>query len=282
MYFEGEGDVEFATCQFENNLATTYYCTKGNLIENGSTWRGNSCAQGCAIYADTSCQVTASGSTINTNESKAGGAGMIFKASGVRGTLSTLTFHNNTARTTGGALFIENDATVAVTSSTFTDNKGLLLASVCYIVSTNASVQLFTSNTFTGNKSEGTFYMFDAVVQFTSNYWDGNLKETESNGIIALKSTITSTSNRFTNHDCESGCYFYLFYDSELTDNNSTFENSFNLTSGGVIKILAQSQATFNGSKIQNCEGTAGPVVAALDTSQVFFTNAEITNVRFK
>jgi len=65
---------------------------------------------------------------------------MIFKASGVRGTLSTLTFHNNTARTTGGALFIENDATVAVTSSTFTDNKGLLLASVCYIVSTNASV----------------------------------------------------------------------------------------------------------------------------------------------
>ena len=46
-----------------------------------------------------------------------------------------MTFNNNKANTTGGALYIENDSLVTVTSSTFTDNEAVDLGSVAYIVS---------------------------------------------------------------------------------------------------------------------------------------------------
>lgn len=144
-----------------------------------------------------------------------------------------MTFRGNKSEENGGAIYIEKNSLVTVSSSDFLNNVSTNgSGSVCYIVA-NRHVKVTFDNgcTFIGNTGEGTFYMFDADLDIKNNTWDANFMRTaigESNGIIAMDSIITSDSNTFTNHECDSACYFYLFQGSQLTDTNSIFSNSYN------------------------------------------------------
>ena len=125
--------------------------------------------------------------------------------------------------------------------------------------------------------------MFDAVLNISSSTFDDNRMSFESNGIIGMRSDITSSSNTFVNHRCDTGCYFYLFQSSTMTDTGSHFSKSENTGgAGGVLKILTQSQATFTGTTIQDCSGSGAIVAQALDVSTIIFNNVKMTEIKHK
>ena len=162
------------------------------------------------------CVLTSTSSTFDANEASSNGGGMVFKNSDVVGTLTSLTFTSNHGTNKGGAIYIEKHSRVTVSSSTFRSNESSE-GSVCYIVANRDQTVTFDNGCqFLQNKGEGTFYMFDAVLNISSSTFDDNRMSFESNGIIGMRSDITSTSNTFVNHRCDTGCYFYLFQSSTM------------------------------------------------------------------
>lgn len=255
VYASGGSNVTSKTTTYANNTAdygTIYADENVNLKTTNDKFTNNTATEeGGAIYSKS--DVNSTSSTYTENSAKYGGAISIDNAATLYSNDDEFTSNNADY---GGAISLSRNTQGNITGSTFTENNATAGGAIYVFpnVNVNSSSNVFNKN----NATEGGVYYVqsEATVNSTGDTFTSN---TATNGGVYYNGgNVTSTNSEYRKNTAENGGVIYNIDGGIFTSDEDNFSNN-NATEGAVIYNVGN--ATFVKSTLDSNKGTNSVIV---------------------
>ena len=180
-----------------------------------------------SVYYGTNRSIATFTNTVFTNCSseKKGGA-VYLSVERTRATFTSISATNNEADK-GGFLYAQDQASFEIITSDISNNKATK-GSAIFCISTDVNESIVTSTTIIQNTGYGCVFLNEARLRIStstvqSNQLDATAPSDPSCGIVLIFSTLTSTSNTYSDHKGITGAFLLASSQSSFIDNGSTF-----------------------------------------------------------
>jgi hypothetical protein len=242
-----EGDLDLAGCTLESNSATKGISSSGtggaifdgggaSLAVTGSTFHGNSAAEGGGIFV-VSGTVTIGSSFFDDNT--AGRAGVIYNHDGAV-KITDSTFDSNTAQGSGGAL-INIAGTLDAANCAFSDNRAVRPAD--------------NQRSAVG----GVLYIFGGQVSIAGCTLSKNdAASGRGGGIYVGSGKLTISSSSIVDNSAETGGG--IWNQGSLTINDAEFTDNRGVDNGGAIDNVGQMNIVDSGFTSNSAGGSGGAI----------------------
>ncbi|MEM8897813.1 MAG: HYR domain-containing protein [Bacteroidota bacterium] len=231
-------------------------------------------SRGGGIGLESGCNLTATDCVFDQNLSRQGGAISFFKTSA--GTLSDITFSNNSADVEGGAVYMREDASPSFSNCTFQFNTAIFRGGAM-IMNIGAS-PVIEDCIIEKNESEsgGAVYIASGASPTIRNSTMSFNEATERGGAIYFFNGGTGIVENvlFDTNNSQRGGAINVF-NSSPTIESSTFLGNNSTTSGGAILCSDNANTTLSKCRFIGNISNSGGAVYALATSDVAYTNCE-------
>ncbi len=248
--FNNKGNVSVAGSSFKNNTVPSFggaIFNNGTFSVSSSNFSNNTAKDGGAIvnYLGAVLNVTNSNFTKN---SVSDGGGAIFTQDKL--TISGSIFTNNNGGKGGGALYMDNNAVVSVTGSTFTGN--IVSSKGGAIRNLDGSLTVTTSN-FMNNTSENgsAIYNDEGNTNVTDSSFTSNKASNTGGSILNLRGNIIVNDSDFVNNTVTENGGAIINLMGNATIKGSTFTAN-RARYGGAVFFNTDSKSKVSSSKFEN------------------------------
>ncbi|CAG9330615.1 unnamed protein product [Blepharisma stoltei] len=246
-------------CIFSHNAATPieldydYWEDKNSVITNNI---GK--FSGGARFNDFSL-IKCENTIFSNNEAiKSGGA--VSSGSGSKFYCMACTFIRNTAKISGGAIFVEQNSFFNITKSYIKENKCSNKGSAIYMLGSTTPASLILDSTISYNNStnEATIALLDSSIYIESSTITQNIASFITPGVLLTLSEATIANSECSSQSGEEGSFIYAATQSTADIYNTTFTNGVSSNSAGAIYSISSTVNIYNGTFNKNSAKSGG------------------------